>query len=167
MEDGELTENGTVGFAIGNVIYNDAVIANYILDVHPDQVQRIMGGIFRFSNGNDDYAWNEREVTEEQAFVLYESILADLAALEDTKPASLDEVPDFGYGSVEAELSLVYTDLTGETRDMYINLGSYMTRTMETLYNCGVLTAEDALVGWNGDRGDYDQYSYTVTTEVG
>ncbi len=166
----ELGAPGTLAYALGDFVYNEAVIAQYFLRHDPSEVKQILGGRFSYLDVEDEYAWNEVELTEVQAEAVYGALLTDLEMLSLEKATAFDKMDAGFYHPKECELTLYYLDVNGNSRDVYINFGSFAEATIRTLYESGVIPVGTELAQWSDEKNDYEFIAYdrpATTVAVG
>lgn len=154
----------TVGHALANFAYNEAVVSQYFLNHDPAETKQVLGGHFSYLDVGEDYVWNEIELTEAQASALYSALLTDVENLSSLQPASFEDFSDGAYMNKECELTFYLLNVTGDTRDVYVNLGNCTEKTLAALYTEGVLDAEEELAQWSEEKNGYEARSYS--TEV-
>ncbi|MBQ3102891.1 MAG: hypothetical protein IJC58_01250, partial [Oscillospiraceae bacterium] len=151
----------TVGHAVANFAYNEAVVTQYFLNHDPAETKQVLGGHFSYLDVGEDYVWNEVELTEAQASALYSALLTDMENLSFRQPTSFEDFKNGAYVNRECELRFYLVDVTGDSRDVYVNIGDFAEKTVAALYTQGVLDADTKLARWSDEANGYELYSYT------
>ncbi|MBR4869771.1 MAG: ABC transporter permease [Oscillospiraceae bacterium] len=164
--DEELNTPATVGFAIADFVFNENVYTQQLLNHDPTNVSAVLGGRFEYMDTeNDDYVWQQVNLTEAQAKALYNALLADADMLTMKRANTFEEL-NLGLVNKECNITFYLVNLNGDSYDAYVSLYAGAEKTIETLYTAGILAPGTQIAQWSDRTGSYEVITHEVTIDA-